>query len=417
MNNNISKCLAGALLLVSVVPNPARADEDDAFSLVTSATWQYQDNVLYLQDGRKPTFFGPDAPRGDHSYNASVGLNFDKAVGRQQLSANYTQSMVRYNSLSVLDYDGYNAYAQWRWVVGNDLSGQLRYGRRRNLQGFGDFRLTSPAKNLIDTETYLFDVTYRLDARWAMFGTVARDSVRNGLDIRQTNDRDVDRAEAGVRYSTRGGTTFELLGRSADGDYPNRIPGLSVNQTNSYSQKDIEARVRWQPVGHSRLAASIGQSSREHKNVPSRDYDDVYGRVSWEWQPTGLLSVNWVAQRQISAIDDLLSSYFKTTTVSVQPVWQATGKLRLNGLVQYVSRDGSGDTFYTQLSPALQAALGLNGLSTRQEDLRTYSLGATWLIQRNLSASAELRQDERNSNNEIYQYRVRSMSMSLQYIF
>lgn len=395
-----------ALLLLPMADS-ARADEDDAFSLVTSASWQYQDNVLYLPDGQKPTFFGPDAARGDHNYNASVGLNFDKRIGRQQLSANATRSMVRYNNLDVLDYDGHNAFASWKWQAGNDLSGQLRYTSRRYLQGFGDFRTTTPAKNLVDLETLRFDAAYIVDAYWTLFGALSQDSVRNELRVRQGSDSDTDRIEAGVRYTTRGGTAFELLGRDTQGDFPKRLPGL--NLTNSFSQKDLEARVRWQPVGHSRLSASIGQSNRKHDEVPQRDYEDVFGRVSWEWQPTGHLGVNFLAERQISALDDLLSSYFRTTTYTIAPIWQATGKLRVDGRLQWVSRDGNGETFFSQLFPGVQAA--------RQEDITIYSLGATWAIQRNLTANAELRHDSRDSNVQFYQYRVRSLSMSLQYLF
>lgn len=416
MNNNISKCLPFALLLLTLPrADSAWADEDDAFSLVTSASWQYQDNVLYLPDGQRPTFFGAGAPRGDHNYTASVGLNFDKRIGRQQLSANATRSMIRYDSLDVLDYDGHNGFASWKWQVGNDLSGQLRYTSRRYLQGFGDFRTTTPAKNLVDAETLRFDAAYIVDAYWTLFGALSQDSYRNQLRVRQGSDADIDRAEAGVRYTTRGGTAFELLGRDTQGDYPKRLPGL--NQTNSYSQKDLEARVRWQPVGHSRLSAAIGQSNRKHEEVPERDYEDVYGRVSWEWQPTGKLGVNFLAERQISALDDLLSSYFRTTTYSIAPIWQPTGKLRVDGRMQWVSRDGNGETFFTQLPPAVQAALGISGATARQEDITTYSLGATWAIQRNLTANAELRHDSRDSNVQFYQYRVRSVSMSLQYLF
>ncbi|PZU52013.1 MAG: hypothetical protein DI561_14365, partial [Thauera sp.] len=201
------------LLLTLVSTDSVQADEDDAFSLVTSASWQYQDNVLYLPDGQKPTFFGPDAPRGDHNYNASVGLNFDKRIGRQQFSANATRSMVRYNNLDVLDYDGHNAFASWKWQAGNDFSGQLRYTSRRYLQGFGDFRTTTPAKNLVDLETLRFDAAYVVDAYWTVFGALSQDSVRNELRVRQGSDSDTDRIEAGLRYTTRGGTAFELLGR------------------------------------------------------------------------------------------------------------------------------------------------------------------------------------------------------------
>ncbi len=85
MNNNISVRLSLlCAVMAAAFAGPARADEDDAFSLVTAASWQYQDNVLYLPDGQKPTFFGPGAPRGDSSYTASLGLNFDKRIGRQQ---------------------------------------------------------------------------------------------------------------------------------------------------------------------------------------------------------------------------------------------------------------------------------------------------------------------------------------------
>ncbi|WP_430433825.1 XrtB/PEP-CTERM-associated polysaccharide biosynthesis outer membrane protein EpsL [Methyloversatilis sp.] len=420
MNNNISKCLPFALLLLTLPhAGSAWADEDDAFSLVTSASWQYQDNVLYLPDGqRPPAVFGLNAPRGDQSYVASVGLNFNKRIGRQQLSASASQIMTRYNDLKTLDNDGHNVLASWKWELGNDLSGQLRYSNRRYMQGFNDFRSLTPVKNLVDLENLRFDATYKLDAFWALIGGVSRDSLRNGVPSRLGSDYDIDRYELGARYTTRGGTSFELVGIDTQGDYPNRLP--TSNVTNSYSQKNLEARIRWQPVGHSRLSASIGQANRKHDNLPERDYEDVYGRVGWEWTPSGKFGVSFLAERQISALDDIVSSYFRTTTYSIAPMWQATGKLRFDGRVQWLSRDASGDSFFSTLSPAEQAFyrvfFGIDG-TARQEDITTYSLGATWAIQRNLTANAELRHDSRDSNVQFYQYRVRSVSMSLQYLF
>jgi hypothetical protein len=180
--------------------------------------------------------------------------------------------------------------------------------------------------------------------------------------------------------------------------------------TNSYSQKDIEARVRWQPVGHSRIAGAIGQSRREHENVPQRDYDDVYGRVSWEWQPTGHTGVTFEAQRQISARwTTMRPATSGPPPTPLHPVWQPTGKLRVRrSRMQWVGRDGEGDTFFTQL--------GFVG-TPREEDLTTYSVGATWLIERNLSANAEVRRDERESNNQFYPVPRAQLSMSLQYVF
>lgn len=407
MNNNIPntrRMLVTFFALMS--PAVAQAGEGDVFSLVTSASWQYLDNVFYLPDNREPTIFGANTPRGDHSNTISVGVTADKLIGRQRLTASVSENRVRYNDLDILDYDGYNIAAGWQWQAGNDLSGNLRYSNRRYLAGFGDFRTTDLTKNLIDAETLRFDAAYKLDAFWALFGSLGRDTTRNSALIRRSNDADIDRLEAGVRHTTRGGTSFELLGRNTEGDYRRRLPVL--NRTNSYSQKDIEVRVRWQPVGHSRIAGAIGQSRRKHDNVPQRDYDDVYGRISWDWQPTGHTGVTFQAQRQISALDDNTSSYFRTTTYSIAPVWQPTVKLRVDGRLQWVARDGEGDTFFTQL--------GFVG-TPREEDLTTYSLGATWAIERNLSANAEIRRDERDSNNQFYQYRARSMSMSLQYVF
>ncbi|WP_018410856.1 XrtB/PEP-CTERM-associated polysaccharide biosynthesis outer membrane protein EpsL [Methyloversatilis thermotolerans] len=409
MNNNTQKsrsllCLLCLLPLSAVV----KADENDAFGLITSASWQYVDNVLYLPDGQRSTAFGPDTPRGDHSYTASAGLTFQKRISRQELSASYVQNMVRYNAITDLDYDGYNAAAGWKWEIGNNLSGQLRYTSRRYLQGFGDFRTTNPAKNLVNAESYRFDANYRINPYWALFGGVSRDTFENGLTVRRASDYEIDRAEFGGRYTTRGGTAFELLVRDSDGDYPNRLPSLNV--TNSYTQKDIEARVRWQPVGHSRLSASIGQSDRKHANVPARDYQDVYGRMSWDWQPTGHLQLTVSAERQIAALEDTFSSYFRTTTYTLAPSWQPTAKLRFDGRVQRVSRDGSGQTAFTELLPQLAQ-------NARQEDITIVSIGATWSIQRNLSLSAELRRDERDSNSAFYQYKVNSASATVQYQF
>lgn len=407
MNNNFS-LLPRSLqcLLMLVAPFSVLAGEGDVFSLVTSGVWQYQDNVFYLPDASEPTSFGPNTPRGDHSWTATLGFTADKMVGRQRLTASASQSAVRYNDLTLLDYEGQNIAAGWQMQVGSDFSGSLRYTNRKYLGGFGDFRSTVLAKNIIDSESLRFDGAYKIDAYWSLFGGVSKDTQRNSTAIRRRNDVDIDRLEAGVRYTTRGGTTFEMLGRRTDGDYPQRLP--IFNQTNSFKQKDIEARIRWQPVGHSRLSGAIGQSKREHENVPQRDYDDVYGRVAWEWQPSGHTAVNFQAERQISALDDNFSSYFRTTTYSIAPVWQATGKIRVDGRAQWVARDGEGDTFFT--------ALGAVG-PPRQEDLTTYSLGATWAIEHNLSANVEVRRDERESNNQFFQYRVRSVSASLQYVF
>jgi exopolysaccharide biosynthesis operon protein EpsL len=413
MNNNITPrrpnvCLLVALLLL---PCHAFAGEGDAFSLVTSAFWQYQDNVFYLPDGSEPTQFGAGAPRGDHSRTVSVGLNLDKMVGRQHFTGNVTRNTVRYNRLGLLDYDGYSAQAGWKWRVGNDLSGDLNYTKRRYLQGFGDFRAAEVAKNLVDVESWRFAANYKLDAYWTLLGGVNRDSLRNDLVLRQPNDYDIDRAEAGIRYTTRAGTAFELVGRHSEGNFPNRLVGVAganPNATNSYSQNDVEARIRWQPVGHSRLSASVGQAKRKHDDVPARDYDDVYGKFSWEWQPTGHTGITFEAQRQISAVDDNFSSYFQTETFSIAPVWYATGKVRVDGLLQWRTREGQGNTIFTQN--------GFSGLA-RDEDLLTLSLGATWAIQQNLSANAEIRRDTRDANLQFYQYKVNSVSASVQYVF
>ena len=415
MNNNISTRLRIRWLLLGLlVPMMAHADEDDALNLVTSVNWQYLDNVFYLPDGAKPTAFGPKAPRADSSWIANVGLNFDKMVGRQKLTASATQSVVRYNKLGDLDYDGHNLAAGWQWVLGNDLTGKLSYTNRRYLAGFGDFRSTQLVQNLIDVNAARFDAAYKIDTYWTLFGSVGHETQRNSTKVREPNDLDLDRLEAGVRYTTRGGTTFELLGRNVDGNLPKRLPGLGTS--NSYTQQDVEARISWQPVGHSRLSAAIGQSSRDHDDRPDRDYDDVYGRLSWEWQPTGHTGVTFKAERQISPLDDFITSYFRTTTYSIAPVWQPTSKLRFDGLAKWVSRDAQGSTILSGLSPATLALFGISA-TPRQEDLATYSLGATWSILRNLSASAEARYDERESNVQFYQYRVRSVSMSLQYVF
>ena len=71
----------------------------------------------------------------------------------------------------------------------------------------------------------------------------------------------------------------------------------------------------------------------------------------------------------------------------------------------------------SESTPATKLLEAIAGASARQEDITTYSLGATWAIQRNLTANAELRHDSRDSNVQFYQYRVRSLSMSLQYLF
>lgn len=153
MNNNISKCLTGVLLCASVVPGAASADEDDVFSLTTSANWQYVDNVFYLPDGNEPTSFGPNTPRGDHSTTLSAGIVGEKRLGRQVLTANTTFNRTRYNDISLLDNDGYNLAAGWLWTVGSDLSGNLSYSKRRYMRNPRQHTLFSVSNRVGLSET------------------------------------------------------------------------------------------------------------------------------------------------------------------------------------------------------------------------------------------------------------------------
>lgn len=411
--NKIFRASAPSLLALCLpallFSGSSRADEDDAITLVTSYSYQYDSNVFRLRDGQKANLGGGSAQRSDFTRNFTYGLNFSKQISRQQVRFNASRTQARYNHFGLLDNDGHDILGQWLWQVGNDLSGQLRYTRQRYMLGFGDYRILE--QNLVDAEALRFEAAYKLTPEWVLFGATGHDEQKNSSFNRRGQDFKRDAVEGGIRYVTRAGASIELLARQAEGDYPNRLftTGFS-NISNSYSQFDVETRLRWQVSGHSRLTASVGQADRQHDKVPERDYQDVYGRFSWEWQPTGqaMLTVN--AERGISAVDDLLASYFQTRTYSIVPTWQPTAKLKVDGRFEWRNRQQAGNT---PLSSSPLAVL----FPLREEDIRSFGVGATWNAWRNLSATANLRRDVRDSTDRNYEFKATSVSMTVQYLF
>jgi len=259
----------------------------------------YDDNVLGLSSNiSAPSTFGLDS-RSDFSRTLEVGALFDETIGRQHITGNFKASKTKYDTYRSLDFDGRDLAANWNWLLGNQLGGNLGVNYGKGMTPFTDFHQL--AKNTRTQSREYFD------AAW--------------------------------RFLARNGSSVGLLLVHTNGNYPNRSQLDAVALGNSYKQDEVKANIDWRVSGKTRLQLLAGQVSRTHEELQTRDYKGFNARLAAEWLVSGKLAATTAIWREIGVVDDLSAVYSLNKGVSFTPRWQLSEKTQLQMQIKYEQRD------------------------------------------------------------------------------
>lgn len=361
------KLIALPLIIGGLFAGPARAQISDTIHPYVSAGYSYDDNLL-RRDNRNNSA----AAESDTYTTLIAGFTAERPIGRQVITASARASKVAFDKNDELDYTGKDAAAEWKWRLGNQLSGHLGASYNESLASFADFRET--ARNIRTDNRRYVDANWLFHPSWQVHAGYTNERFGFDLPSQSFNNRTEKTAETGFDYIASSGSTFGLVYRQLEGVYPtqgfNPLTGQVID--NGYKQDEVKFNVNWLASGVTQVTFLGGWVKRRHNTEVVRDDSGANGRLIVNWSPLGHTQFNGMIWREFGAAEGTLVNSALSSGASAGVVWSPTAKLSYNGSLKYEKRE------FEPLS-------GVTGLSGLTDNARTASAGVTYQALRQVS--------------------------------
>lgn len=372
---------------------------DDRLELFIAESVTRDDNVFRLSSRLDPAMVLGTPSKGDTYYTTSFGFKLDVPASRQSFHARLARNITRYNRFTVLNLDdGRDGQAAWLWQVGNDLSGQLGYTETFALASLANVvsGVQSGTPNFLKTQRAFFNSEYRVTPRWRFRGEASRRKQSNEVPAFQVNDAIIDGAGLVVTYVTPADNQAGLSMEVEDGRFPNQQLFFFDN---AYRQERVTVVTDWAISGHSRVSARAGRISRSHDRLPQRDFQGATFHVAYDWKPAGRLTLTAAAQRDISAVEEINTSFVLVEGVALRPKLRLTEKVDVSGSFEYSDRDYLGD-------PAL------GSVPVRTDHVRSAGLTVSYRPIRTVTLEIAVLRETRSSTAAFGDYELNAARMS-----
>ncbi len=363
-------------------------DPTDVIQLEVNSSLSHDDNLYRLPDD-----LGLPAglSRSDTVRSVGLGLKFDKPISRQRLVIDLNVADINYNKNDILDHVSQDLRGSWLWRVGNYWDGEVGYRHRKYLAGFADVRLTF--KDLITTDQYFVSGGYQFHPRWRIGAEAFTRDAEHSATIRRASDFEGKGVALSITYRTPSQNSFGAEVRRNEGEYPNRVPsGLGAFDT-GFTEHEVNALLAWRLSGVLRLDGAVGWTERKHENLSERDFSGLTGKLTATWEPTGKLRVKIVGDRDIRNLEDVVSNYVLSNSLTVSPVWAITSKIALQGDLIYETRDYRGDP-----------GIFIIDARKREDTLRTARLGVVYSPLRSIDLTLSYERGDRDSNDPNFDF-------------
>jgi len=388
---------AAAIIVAVVMPvSDAAALWRDTLEVLVTEAVTHDDNVFRLSSGSDPAVVLGSSSKGDTYTTTSLGFRLDLPVSRQRFLAGLTWNDNRYDRYTVFNFTGHNGRAIWKWQAGNDLSGELGYTETLELASLANIQgnAQSITANPLKTQRTFLNGAYMLTPRWRLQGELSRRE--QSSEVFQENDIGINGTDLTVSYITPADNQVGVNLRVEDGSFPNPqlVAGNPVD--NAYRQQSVAAVLGWTLTGHSRMSARAGWTIRDYEQLSQRDFDGPMYRATYEWAPTGKFMVTAIAQRDISADEQVTTSFALVKGIMVYPTLRFTEKINLSGGLEYGNRDILGDP---------------TGV-TRTDRVRAVALTGTYKPIRPVTLEMRFRRETRSTTLAVGDYEVGIVSLS-----
>jgi exopolysaccharide biosynthesis operon protein EpsL len=362
-------------------PIAPREPSQRTFGLVVGAFETWDSNLFRLPDAA--------SPQSDRIATAYVGLRIDKVYQQQEFRLNVTQSAVRYNKFSYLNFDPLDYGAAWLWHVSPRVSGTLTADRTQHLYSYQDTRNITQ-RNITTNNNYRFTADGSLFGGWHLLAEALYNKVDNEVAVPATPNYSESGGGGGVKYVSPSNNFIAANFRSVRGDYNRPLDSVAVFD-NGYSRNQGELLTEWATSAKSKFHGRVAWIDYKADNFSQRDFSGPAGRLVYTWIPTAALQFDFSAIRDLQSYWDNLSSYRIVDVYSFVPVWTVSSRFVLRGELAYETDDYR------------QPVIPYNG-PLRSDNTRRAAIGLDWAPTGNVTLGASVQREKRDSNFDFDEY-------------
>lgn len=377
-----------AAVIGGAFASPAQASSQADLELFAMERVTWDDNVFRLSGDRDAIAILGSASTADTRYQTAAGINLNVASARQRLSGTISLFDARYDRFTALDLTGHEGRAHWFWQPGRAWQGDVEYTEERDLASLANLQsgIQSSTPDILTSRRTSIGFGYQPVGGWQLRVEVGRREQSNSAPESRLNDMKLDEAGVSVNYLTRSANRIGVEFRSATGNLANRqlIAGMSID--NGYDQGDLVASIDWAITGLSRLRAGVGHVARSYSQLPARDYDGLTWRIGYEWQPGPRLTINVLACRDISAVEQINVGFVLARSVMAMSTLRVTQRLDLAASFEVNHRDYLGD-----------AGFALGTVASRAEIVSAAALTISYRPARAVTLSLGVRHEARST--------------------
>ena len=322
------------------------------------------------------------------SRNVTVGVDADLRVSRQTILLRSNLNQTSFDRTELQTQNGRLLSADWQWVFGNRLNGNLSYLTSRDLQAQTD--TLSAQASTQDRNDINFTANYQVHPSFSVLIGAKKSIAEFSPTDREILNREENTQNLGLRYTSGVGNQIGLQFQRLDGRYVNRPA-----PTDRYEQSEISLQGDWRLGGHTLLRAQLGNTRRSENQITQQTPS---WRLAVDWTPSGKTTLNAFVARQITSSDSLTTANSSVTrTQGLSGNLQLSAKTRLNASLTAETRDFSG--------------------ITRRDETQTANLGLQYQPLRNLSVGMNYQIGRRDSNLDNTDFRYRQFTVNLRAAF
>lgn len=364
----------------------AAADEFDTLNLTLSESISYDANIFKTPDTVAPP--AGSSGKSDRINSTTLGFKINKPYAQQRLQLDFSQVQTRYDTFNFLNSEGTNYRGAWLWALTPHLTGTFSVDQNQSQISFAQFGGTQ--RNVRTNKNRGLSVDGWLSGGWHLIFGLTQTEARSELASLSVPSTESQRTEYGFRYEAASGNSAGFTRRETPAETTNlRLDPVNLIETN-YRDVQNEIKVHWKPSGHSVFDFAVARTERINDHFSQRNYAATTGEIRYGWTPTGMLQFNLAAIRSIApfqAVGNTVqnSTFVVDDTLSIGGNWQFTAKSSLNFSLSRKLSDYRGPVFAVT-GPA------------RSDKFRTAQAGINWNPIRNLSLSANIERDVRDTN-------------------
>jgi hypothetical protein len=320
----MAPALANAFETVDTLPYPSLGnfpayppEEDRPREVFVEAGIMHDTNVLRRQGG------------GDYEniMRFGAGIRQDVRVfGRQSVRLEARGDQYIFQNFGDLTHFAYNFGGEWRWELGNDLSGTLGYGHVHRLSALSETQ--SATKRMINSDDLVGTAAWRVGPQFRLrgAGSVTHDErVTPGTDNLSVLARSLT---GGIDWVSPLGNAIGIEHRVSSGDAPvsPTIDPSGQFVGNDYTERETSLVATYVAGVTLSFNGRVGHTERTYTDLTASNFSGTTYRAGVVWTATQKTSITFDAYHEPRSVIDLDASHAVLTGTAIGPAWAINAK-------------------------------------------------------------------------------------------